>query len=279
MRYTEAMLVILCPLSAEAEPLAAELSLTRGKDFLGHPLFGDEERRLLVTGSGNTRAAAAAAAYLSSLSLPPGSSLAVFGSAAGLQPEIKESLYRLSRIRSLAEGKDEYPSVLIRLETPGVSCLSGDQVLRSEEKPGNEDLYDLESFGLFQAGSLFFHPDAMLFLRFISDYGLEKPMSRKALAMQAERYAPLAASAMKMFQRVLEEETPAAGESEAAAYAETIGNRLHASLTMRRRLQQILAYAELNGQNLAATAAGISETVDKEEGKKVLHELERRFCL
>jgi hypothetical protein len=279
LRYTEAMLVILCPLSAEAEPLAAALSLTRGGDFLGHPLFGDEDRRLLVTGSGNTRAAALAAAYLSSLSPLSDGCLAVFGSAAGMRPERKEGLFRLSRIRSLAEGKDEYPSALIRLGTPGVSCLSGDQVLRSGERRGEEDLYDLESFGLFQAGSLFFHPDAMLFLRFVSDNGLHKPMTRKALAEQAQRYAPSAAAAVTVFQHVLEEDTAAAKKREADAYAEMIADRLHASLTMRRRLQQVLAYAELSGQNLAAAAAGIPETADKEEGKKVLHELERHFCL
>ncbi len=249
-------------------------------------IYRNDEQILAVTGTGPLSAAAAVSSILSLY--PPGAEdfLINAGIAAGISNAAVQTVYRIHRIRDLASGRDFYPDLLITSSIPEASVITGsricaccpkpDQISREEllsVLPLTEEeplLYDMEAAGVIHAASRFLAPHQICILKAVSDEG--KPVtSDDAAALSEKLYTAFLEELPCMKAQCVKEEIPSAA-------CDSLAEDLHASVTMRRSLSQLLYYCELAGIPYRSVLDQYYENgrlpaSNRQEGKLLLDEI------
>ena len=258
------MLYLFCPLYAEAKPLIKRLHLKPVASIFGHRCFENDTICLLICGTGILYTSTFAAAVLARAEHLQG--MAVYGSSAMLHPLPKEYVYIADQITNTADGRTYYPDVFFQLPIEPVHFVSGEDLYTGQPLPGS--LYDMESAGLYAAGSLFLRPDQMLFMRFISDAGNPKTVTAAALRTLSDQHAEQAISYLTAFSA----HTADRKEKECP-----LEETLPISITMRRQALQMLHYARQMHISAYDLTERLNRIKTKEEGKKIIHELYTRI--
>lgn len=259
------MLYVFCPLYAEAGPLIESMHLKATADIFGHRCFENNEIRLLICGTGILYTATFAAAVLSSRQDVQG--MAVYGSGAMILPLDKEYIYVADQITNLVDGKTYYPDVFLNLPLAPVHFVSGEKIYAAAARHLNGSVYDMESAGLYMAGSMFLRPDQMLFMRFISDDGDPKSVSAAKLTALSTQHAKQANTYLSSFNHYLQ--TTKDPEEPTNDLTESIP----LSVTMRRQALRMIRYGRQMHIPLTDLEERLLRIKTKEEGKKILHEI------
>ncbi len=266
------MRFVICPLYQEAAPLIERMQLRPAGTCVRHPVYEGEDIRLFLCGYGSLEAAASVSAFLGRSAATERDWYFLYGSAAGITCD--DGIYQLNRIHSLDSGRDYYPSLYLDLPSASVTCRS--TVLKDNREGISSDLYDMESDGVLQAFSLFADDSHRLLLRFVSDTGKEE-ISPKMLHDVSAVYADRLIEAMDgLVHLVTSAQTSLAWSEEDQRIEDQLADHLHASITMRRQIHQLLVYAKASHQDLSSFLN--MQAKDREEGKEMLHELSNRLA-
>lgn len=145
-------------------------------------------------------------------------------------------------------------------------------------------LYDMESAAVYQAGSHFFGPHQMVFLKIVSDWGRAKEVSGKQVEHLMETHQDRLSDFVEGLSRMGEKFSPEAGglEGEAEELYEKLCTDLHCSKVMGDSLRQHFRYWTLTGTDYMTVidemyGEGRLPCRAKREGKLCFEELKRRL--
>ena len=311
------MLTIYCALYPEAKEIIRTFQLKKEITRAHFQVFSDEKKtiRLVLTGVGAI-AAATAVAELSALFPPKETDLLLNFGTCGAEADVSVGeIFLCNKLTEESSGRTFYPDMLYRHpfgEAELYSCVSlqtKEQLeRRSEErdKPGGKGsfciqnrhvrLYDQEAAAVYQAGSYFYGPHRMLFLKAVSDHGIREnagqpeqsagcgvELEKEQLSMALKDAAPKVCAYLSFLREldnagVRENEKQRACRLQVRQEARRLGEQLHCSVVMQKELEQLLWYFRLAGGDddtmlEELRAKGSIPARDKKEGKKILDEL------
>ncbi|MBQ1439275.1 MAG: hypothetical protein IIZ10_06275 [Solobacterium sp.] len=267
MRY------IFTALRNEAADLIRELHLKPADTSL--QCYENENTVLTVTGTGPLSAASACAAVLFSHHVTDRDIVINAGIAAAIQNGRENELYVIHKIHDASSDRDYYPDLIPAPGVPEAELITGAKPYRASNtalsfKSDAAVLYDMEGAAVFHAASMFLPPHRIRLLKLVSDFGETgqiqfdpawSSMIKNAVLQEAER--------METVPPHPEKQVP-----DCAALAQ----ELHATVAMKRRLEQALRYAELAGIDWNEIVRqyredGLLPSADKEAGKQILERL------
>ena len=276
------MFFFVCALYAEAKPLISALSLRKDAFSCPYETYFAEDSSCVLTlsGMGPVAASSATSYLLTRFGFRSDRDFLInFGSCAGTET----GLHLINKITDSLTGRDFYPDLLYDLSSCGLPASSEkalatvSRVVSTLEDP--ETLYEMEAAGIFQAASRFLPPHRMLFLKYVSDSGVEDPRSitNELLTQLAEPHVPTVLAVMEKLKDACKE-TPSIDEELflSTSYA------LHLSETMRHELYQLFAYAHASGTAIEPIlkeleSQGKIPVSSKREGKVVLDAIRQRL--
>lgn len=261
------MITVYTALYPEAQPLIAAFSLRKDtSEQSSYQVFLDTEGklRLVVTGTGLSAALAVA---VDAAKHPPkdGDLMVNYGSCAS--PDAVGTVFCCHKLTDAATGRTFYPDMLVRHPFPETALVTYPRVQTAVTAAA-----DMEAALVYQAGSLFYAPDEMFFVKVVTDHG-----ERLTAEAFAETMREAAKSVFPFLKQLSagEKDTEDEKRQRTLAEADRISEALHASESMRQRLCQLAIYGELTGRSLESEQLFAK---DKREGKKILEKLERKWC-
>ena len=267
MRY------IFTALRAEAADLIRELNLKPSDTSL--QCYENENTVLTVTGTGPLSAAAACAAVLFSHPVTDRDIVINAGVAASVRNGRKNEVYVIHKIQDRSSGRDYYPDLIPASQCPEAQLITGAVPYRSSSASASAaadavTLYDMEGAAVFHAASLFLPPHRIRLLKLVSDFGEEEQLRfDSAWAAEIKRSVLQEAEIMECVPGRPEKQVPD---------CTAIAHELHATVAMKRRLEQALCYAELAGIDWNSIVMryrndGLLPAKTKEAGKRILEKL------
>lgn len=292
------MLTIYSALFAEAQEIIRTFQLKKETDH-HFEVFSDEEKgiRVVLTGVGAI-AAATAVAEISNCYPPKNSDLICnFGSCAATDEIPVGKIYLCNKLTEDTSGRTFYPDISYRhpfAEAELVSCaqIREAEQMKSDGKADRQRLYDMEAAAIYQAANYYYGPHQMIFLKVVSDHGLDAKQETKIVHMREAMTALMknATSTVCPYLERLCEISRANEEAygkqtlirrEAEAEAAQLGEALHCSAVMRGELRQLLYYWKLIGMDYESLLEDYRRhclpAKDKREGKRILDELKERL--
>ncbi|MGN0415272.1 MAG: hypothetical protein ACI4FX_07260 [Agathobacter sp.] len=304
------MLTIYCALYPEAKEIIRTFQLKKEITRAHFQVFSDEKKtiRLVLTGVGAI-AAATAVAELSALFPPKETDLLLNFGTCGAEADVSVGeIFLCNKLTEESSGRTFYPDMLYRHpfgEAELYSCVSL-QTKEQLERMSNEGdkpagdcsvciqnrhvrLYDQEAAAVYQAGSYFYGPHRMLFLKAVSDHGTKEnaghvtEWEKEQLSLVLKDASPKVCAYLSFLREldnagVRENEKQRACRLQVRQEARRLGEQLHCSVVMQKELEQLLWYFRLAGVDddtmlEELRAKGSIPARDKKEGKKILDEL------
>ena len=274
------MLFIVCALHCEAKPVIEALGLKRDTDSNPFEIYSSDRYCLILSGMGVINASSAVTYLLTKHRFDNHTDMLVnFGSCAGKDP----GLYLINKITDSATGRDYYPDLLYDLSSYGLpitaekALVTSYHVVSDLEYP--DKLYEMEAAAVFSAASRFVSPHRMVFLKFVSDQGVDDPkeITPAHLTACAATHTP---ALLEVFGALSLMTEPVTSIDE-ALFQKTC-EELRASETMMHQLRSLFTYAEVSGQDLKPILSSFHEegrlpSGSKREGKAVLDELRKQL--
>lgn len=294
------MVTVFSALYAEARGLMEAFHFKKENDQKHFQVFSDADRRLrlVITGVGMIPAAAAVAEISTVYPPQKGDMLVNFGSCGATGVPVGE-LCLANKITEVQTGRTYYPDMLYRHPFSEAEILTDVRAAKSgqylsdgaKESPVDagdvgdaveaRQLYDMEAAAVYQAGNYYYGPHQMLFLKAVTDNGVDvRDFSREQFGSVMEQASLTAVPFLQFF---LEKE--GSGEEDLRRGVEEeageLGKSLHCSAAMQAELTQLLYYCALSGIDwrslcpAGAAAGGVEMPLakDKREGKRILEEL------
>ena len=147
----------------------------------------------------------------------------------------------------------------------------------------NGYLYDMEAAAIYQAGSYYFGPHQMMFLKVVSDKGAAAEVSKEKITHLMETYQEVLFDFIEGLPAIIYgNQRKANALQQEEMRIETLCADLHCSKVMRDSLTQHIHYWELAGSNYTSVIQdmyreGLLPCKDKREGKSCFEELKRRL--
>lgn len=147
----------------------------------------------------------------------------------------------------------------------------------------DETLYDMEAAAIYQAGSYFFGPHQMIFLKVVSDAGMAKEVSKETVKHCMETNQELLFDFIGKIAAITHNKQGKENTFwQEKIKVETLCKDLHCSKVMGDSLKQHMHYWELAGIDSASVIQdmyreGLLPCRDKREGKLRFEELKRRL--
>lgn len=273
------MICIFTALYPEAQPLLEKLQLKRDVEAHVFEQYSSQDGKtvLVLTGPGPVRAAAAVGYVLGK---ERDITLVNYGSCAAESVADSGMLYRCCKLISPDEGRTFYPDLLVKGDLPDAEVVTAGTVWNGKETSGDTlpVLHDMEAAAIYEAGNLRLGPHQMHFLKFVSDFGEGERITPQALRESSEKAAGKAA---EYIENLRQSDVLSGADASDTEYGK-LEQDLHASVTMRAQLRQLLRYAGLSGFDTDALVREMYRkkevpTRDKREGMKVLQEMKRRI--
>lgn len=281
------MIYLFTALYPEAQGLISRYHLKKEiSSGLRFQTFYNEREgiQLTITGAGEIAAACAVSSICIKYGAGVGDFLVNLGICAA--DATRGSLFFCHKLMEQATGKTFYPDILYAHECMEATLITS-SVVQSQRKMQEstmqqkaEDivLYDMEAAAVYQAGSYFFGPHQMSFLKVVSDFGEEQRIKPSDVAAIMDANADKIDVYLKMLKSL--EET--SEKSDPKAEEENLYQDLHCSETMRADLRQHLRYWKLSGIHYESVLEQMYEDGrlpcrDKREGKLRIEELKQQL--
>lgn len=261
-------------LQKEAAPLIHALNLKQTDGRIR--CFRNEDTILTLTGTGPLSAAAAVSAVLAQNQADETDFLINAGIAAGVAGAEWMHVYRIHKVHDCASERDYYPDLPSDRQFPEASLLTGSVRFQKEQYANRTEsplLYDMEGSAILHAGAMFLPLHRICLLKAVSDSG-EVPSDETI-----SRCASLLCDAvLRELERLRSDSSPVPPHSDIPSSLRTLSAELNASVTMERRLNQLLRYCALAGIDPSSVLqqlreAGRLPAASREEGKKILEVL------
>lgn len=307
------MVYICVALYAEAKPIIEQFQMKQLEHQGRFKVYQDEEKRylLIITGVGQISAAIAVSHICTKYGVNDEDHLMNIGSCAG---ERVGQIYLCHKIENQT-NKMYYPDLIYANDFQEATVKTRDYVVRiypdnmcdiakkSQEEyteycNGNQFeeniknisldriVYDMEAAGIYEAGSYFFGPHQMHFLKVVSDQGADKIKNNKKDLMKhfeniiQRNSKKITAYLEKLIQPVEKEEKEKKYLDE--DWIEKICKDIHASQTMSFSLRQYMRYYALQGINYKKQFEdwyheGKLPCKDKREGKKYFEQYKQQI--
>lgn len=294
------MIYLFTALYCEAAIFIKRFHLEKNPEHTSFPEFYCDEAgiRLTITGVGEIAAAAAVGSIGTKYKPKAEDVLVNVGTCAHRAGG--NGIFLCNKIVEQATGKTFYPDILFRHDFPektivtGMRPWNGEKItieMPKERTAGNPHgteaftgaLYDMEAAAVYQAGSHFFGPHQMVFLKIVSDEGRAKEVSGKQVEHLMETYQDRLSDFVEGLYRMGEKFSQKAGglQEEEELY-EKLCRDLHCSKVMGDSLRQHLRYWTLTGTDYMTVidemyGEGRLPCRAKREGKLCFEELKRRL--
>ena len=284
------MIYLFTALYCEAHPLIREFGLVRNPKNTWLQEFDNEEAglRLTITGVGEIAAAAAVGSVCGGY--PPAQDDILLNVGICARGEGADGIFLCNQITEQATGRTFYPDMLYRHDFQEGPIVTGMGLWnRADDRPGSRlavpagALYDMEAAAIYQAGSLFFGPHQMMFLKIVSDSGAAEEVDAEGTERLMERYQDSLTDYIRRMQRI------ACGNNgegclrqKEEALLEKLGADLHCSKAMKDSLRQYIWYLTLSKSDYIGVIndmyeKGLLPCKDKREGKLCFEELKQRL--
>lgn len=285
------MIYIFTALYCEAHIFIKRFNLKKNPGNTWFQEFNNETEdiRLTVTGVGEINAAIAVSSVCSVYRPKQKDVLFNVGICAHMTDS--DGIYLCNKIIEQTTGKTFYPDMLYRHDFCETAIITGMQPWTGENGSiGLPDaildgsLYDMEAAAIYQAGSCFFGPHQMMFLKVVSDRGEVKEVSEKQTEHLMEKYQDCIVDYIRQIQMITQtnrgQENCLRREEE--ALLEKLCTDMHCSKAMRDSLRQYIRYLTLEGREYGFVIQdmyekGLLPCKDKREGKLRFEELKRRL--
>lgn len=292
------MIYIFTAMYCEAEPLIKAYNLRLKRTLRHIQIFETEESDIVltITGTGRIHAAAATAAVLSMYDARKSDFLINIGSSAAMS-ENMAGIYICNKITDTGENRTYYPDMLYNYGLKEAAIITGDSIYHADNENKNiNTLYDMEASAVYQAGSLYFGPDKMVFIKAVSDYGVcennkintsedtkvstsKKNMSDKISLLISDNIACIQKCIEIMLNLQSEENISMQPD---AVFLERLSNDMCCSAVMKASLIQHIKYCHLAGIDYKLPLQHMYEEEklpcnSKREGKERLEELKRQL--
>lgn len=256
--------------------------------------------RLTITGIGEIAAATAVGSVCAEYKPKEGDILLNVGTCAHIAGS--DGIFLCNKIVEQGTGKIFYPDILYCHHFQEEAIVTGMLPWDQEEAVGTEwlsrkdttdrvglpakisgrALYDMEAAAIYQAGSYFFGPHQMVFLKIVSDGGTAKEVSQKQVEYLMEHYQDLLFDWIGQFQRIAQGNIQKEKCIQQEALIGQLSMDLHCSKVMRDSLRQHIHYLALAGIDYVSVIQEMYREEllpckDKREGKLRFEELKRRL--
>ncbi|MCI8634329.1 MAG: hypothetical protein HFJ05_01835 [Eubacterium sp.] len=239
---------------------------------------------LTVTGSGMISAAAAVSSICTANGAGKGDFLIHTGSCAavGAARAAVGDLFYCHKITELTTGKTFYPDVLYRHDFCEAALVTGAKPYDVSEVSHTSALllYDGEAAAVYQAGSYFFAPHQMAFLKIVSDCREAAAVTPEQVRRLTDPHMGALAGYVKMLYEIGQKERQSDPVPE--ALLKQLCRDLYCSASMEASLRQhirycILAGIDYEGRILEMYRKNRLSCRNKREGKRCFEELKRRL--
>ena len=280
------MIHFLCALYEEAQFLIETFQLKKNPAIHAFPVYESREDnpwnlRLTLTGTGAV-SAATAVGYIAALDAEKEESLLInVGSCGGGTVLPVGTVILGNKLVEETTGRCYYPDILFSHPFRETEIHTSAKIASPEKLAQMETaVLDMEAAAIYQAGSRFYSPHQMVFLKVVSDHGIRENGQayqpgtlHKVLSNAGDGLVP--------FFRGLLEEQEESPRREPSVETERLKEELHCSVTMAAEVEQLMRYVNLAGVELstlleADRRAGRLPCKDKKEGKGYLAQLKRR---
>ncbi len=287
------MIYLFTALYAEASALIRQFHLKKDTAQTRFQLFRSDDAGicLTVTGTGMMAGAAAVSCICTEYRAGAGDFLLNIGICACMEKQenahVEKEIFLCNKIIEQTTGKTFYPDLLYRCNFQEAGILTGAKpfIKKEADGPKNENilLYDMEASAVYQAGSYFFGPHQMSFLKIVSDCGDAGTVA----AGQAEQLINDQIGSIVDYMDLLRaagqaEAVEAIEAAEAIEVIEKLHVDLHCSKTMSASLRQHIRYCALAGMDYVSVIHQMYQEhklpcQNKREGKRCFEELRKRL--
>lgn len=284
------MIYIFTALYCEASFFISHFHLAKNPENTRFMEFQNETAgiRLTITGVGEIAAAAAVSSVCTANRPDRGDLLFNIGTCARMAGS--DGIFLCNKITEQATGKTFYPDILYRHEFPEEAIVTGMMPCNGDDADtlckafSDGTLYDMEAAAVYQAGSYFFGPHQMMFLKIVSDRGAARDVSKDQIIHLMEAYEAQLSSFTELLLKISSDQ--AYGENclnrELEAMMEKFCADIHCSKVMRDSLRQHIIYFVLEGRDVLSVIQGMYDEgmvpcKDKREGKLRFEEFKRRL--
>lgn len=247
--------------------------------------------RLTITGVGEIAAAAAVSSICTKYR--PGEEDVLLNIGTCARQKGCAGVFICNKITEQATGKTFYPDILYKHDFKEETIVTG--MLPWNSKKGAAEaltvvscgnLYDMEAAAIYQAGSYFFGPHQMVFLKTVSDGGTAKEVTAKLAEHLMEACQHMLFDFINQISAISHKDTPKESQNcflrEKEALIEKLCTDMHCSRTMRNLLEQHIRYLALSETDYSSMIQGMYREgllpcKDKREGKLRFEELKRRL--
>lgn len=281
------MIGIFTALYCEAQPLIRRLNLRRGPDINRFQVFSNKEASLLITGTGPIQAALGVTSFYSANPPAPEDILVNVGICGALDQSTPQgSLFLCNRIYEQGSGRCFYPDILFShpFREAGINTCFKAVDIKANASLADlpETLADMESSGVYQAGSLFFQPHRMFFLKIVSDHMKGEHISAEMAASLIDANADTVIEWLfKLHQGIPANEFVFTDEEELCI--KKLAEYLKLTVSMEIQLRQLMRWHRLNYGTFTGAVDSfiknnrLEECRSKNEGKIYFDLLRKEF--
>ena len=285
------MIYIFTALYCEASFFINQFQLVKNPEPIRFQEFYNDTSgiRLTITGVGEIAAAAAVSSVCTKYPPKEADLLLNIGTCARRAGD--EGVFLCNQIIEQATGKTFYPDILYRHDFREETVVTG---MRCWDRTDDDAidlvcpdgaLYDMEAAAVYQAGSYFFGPHQMIFLKIVSDIGTASHVSAAQVGQLIETAGDRCCG---LIERLLQISSSAylpeshRMDAELEQLTDRLCADMHCSKVMGDSLRQYIRYFSLAGGDVSAAvqamyAEGLLPCKDKREGKKCFEALKRRL--
>ena len=297
------MIIVLCALYPEAEPVIKKLSLKQDKAdrFYKKYCNNDNSICLYITGPGPINAATATSYALAENKTDIDDIQIVnFGSCAFLDGNVKPSGTCLcSKIVNIDSGRTFYPDMLLKSSLDEATIVTGSRIYEKKFENGKGEspvsnnegrtlqtsfleetdpsLYDMEAAAIYETASHFVGPHQMHFLKYITDEG-DGSITPELVRTRAQESLDDVVEYLKALELLVDDLAASDLSDGLLSIQDRLIEDLHASFTMQHQIHQLLRYADIAGIDFEKILTKLYDDDklpcrDKRQGLKVLEEV------
>lgn len=283
------MLYIFSALYCEAQAIIKYFHLEKETQSVHFQEFYNESLgiRLTVTGVGEIAAAVSVGSICAAHR--PGREDMLLNIGTCAHRTKRGEIYLCNKIIEQATGKTFYPDVLYRHDFCEEAVVTG--MLAWNDKKDNPmmadagcdaNIYDMEAAAIYQAGSYFFGPHQMAFLKVASDSGGAEGVCEKQVRQLMEEHQNMIFSFIEQLLVISHGKESKKLCRNEEAVIERLCADMHCSQVMRDSLKNHIHYMELAKMEYMPVIQrmyeeGLIPCKDKREGKVRFEELKRRL--
>ena len=274
------MIDLFTALYCEASCIIRRFQLVKNPGHTRFQEFYNETAGIRLTVTGVGEIAAATAVSSACTEHPPAQTDILLSIGTCARKTADDGIFLCNKIIEQATGKTFYPDVLyqhpFQEETVVTGMLPYD-VTGAGQLPfsfSEGALYDMEAAAVYQAGSYYYSPHQMLFLKLVSDTGTADAVFGEQVEQLMKRHLDTLCGFIETLRQISSEQTERM--QIAAEPMKELLDRLcedmHCSKVMRDSLRQHIRYLALTGTDVTSVIQemyheGFLPCKDKREGK------------